>query len=193
MLLLIAGLVIVLSVHSVHIVAGDWRIRMQLRYGKGIWHGVYSVVSMAGFIIVIRGYGLTRINPDFLWQPPVFTRHVAAVLTLIAFIIFASSMVRGNRIKQVVRQPMVLGVMIWALAHIMANGRLGDVVLFGSFLLWAIVDFAWVRRTQQANAGGTEPSVKLGRDLATVVIGVLAWAVFALWLHQWLIGVRPFG
>jgi uncharacterized membrane protein len=193
MLLLIAGLVIVLSVHSVHIVAGDWRIRMQRRFGKGIWHGVYSVLSMAGFLIVIWGYGLTRTNPWFLWHPPVFTRHVAAVLTLVAFIIFASSIVRGNRIKQVVGQPMVLGVMIWAWAHIMANGRLGDVVLFGSFLLWAIVDFAWVRRTQQANAGRTELSVKLGRDLATVVIGVLAWAVFILWLHQWLIGVRPFG
>lgn len=193
MLLLIAGLVIVLSVHSVHIVAGAWRIRMQQRYGKGIWHGVYSVVSTAGFIIVIWGYGLTRLNSVFLWHPPVFTRHVAAVLTLIAFIIFASSMVRGNRIKQVVGQPMVLGVMIWAWAHIMANGRLGDVVLFGSFLLWAIVDFAWVRRTQQANAGRTELSVEIGRDLATVVTGVLAWAVFSLWLHQWLIGVRPFG
>jgi hypothetical protein len=136
---LIAGLVIFFATHSVRIFAEDWRAAGIQRMGERPWKAIYSLVSIAGFVLIVWGYGLARQAPVDLWSPPAWTRHVTALLTLPAFILVAAAYVRGNRIKAAVGHPMVLGVKTWALAHLLSNGRLADVLLFGGFLVWAIL------------------------------------------------------
>jgi uncharacterized membrane protein len=189
---LIAGLVLFLGAHSVRIFADGWRSAQIARAGAGAWKAIYSIVSLAGFAMIIWGYGQTRLAPVDLWFPPAWTRHAAALLTLPAFVLLAAAYVPGTRIKAAVGHPMVAGVKLWAFAHLLSNGRLGDVVLFGAFLAWAIADFIASRRRDRA-AGTRYPAGPVSRDVLAVAIGVVAWAAFAFALHGWLIGVRPFG
>lgn len=189
---LIAGLVLFLGAHSVRIFADGWRSAQIARAGAGAWKAIYSIVSLAGFAMIVWGYGQARLAPVDLWFPPAWTRHAAALLTLPAFVLLAAAYVPGTRIKAAVGHPMVAGVKLWAFAHLLSNGRLGDVVLFGAFLAWAIADFIASRRRDRA-AGTRYPAGPISRDVLAAAIGVVAWAVFAFALHGWLIGVRPFG
>jgi len=192
MTLLIAGLVIFLGAHSVRIFADDWRTARIAAMGPLAWKGLYSVVSLAGFVLLVYGYGLSREAPVELWMPPRWTRHLAALLTLPVFILLAAAYVPGTRIKATLRHPMILGVKTWAIAHLLSNGRLADVVLFGAFLLWAVLDFRAARKRDRQQ-GLAYPAAGITRDAIVVVVGLAAWAAFALYLHGPLIGVRPFG
>ena len=192
MVYLIAGLLIFLGVHSVRIFADGWRTRTLVRVGEGAYKGVYSVLSLLGFGLIIYGFGMARETPFVLWTVPVGMRHAASLLTLVAFVLLAAAYVPRNGIKARIHHPMVLGVKFWALAHLMANGNLPHVLLFGTFLAWGVLDFIASRRRDRATgaqyAPGTFPLTAI-----TVVAGGLAWMAFALHLHGWLIGVRPFG
>ena len=145
-LYLLAGLLLFLGVHSTRVFADDWRTQTRARLGAGAFKGVYSLLSLAGLVLLVWGYGVARQQPVVLWNPPVAMRHVAALLTLFSFVLLAAAYVPGNQIKARLHHPMVLGVKVWALAHLLANGTLADVLLFGSFLVWAIVLFAASRR-----------------------------------------------
>jgi uncharacterized membrane protein len=189
---LILGLVLFLGAHSVRIVADPWRTRMLARLGEGGWKGAYSVLSLLGFALIIWGYGQARLAPVALWAPQLWARHLAGLLTLVAFILLAAAYVPGNGIKARLHHPMVLGVKVWALAHLLANHTLADALLFGGFLLWAVLDFRSARQ-RDAAAGTTYAPGRAARTLVTVAGGTLAWAVFAFWAHAAWIGVRPFG
>jgi uncharacterized membrane protein len=189
---LILGLIIFLGAHSVRIVNEDWRTRTRSRLGPLPWKALYSLVSMIGLGLVVCGFGLARQQPVQLWSPPTGMRHVAALLTLIAFVLLVAAYVPGNGIKARLHHPMVLGVKVWALAHLLSNGNLGHVVLFGSFLVWAILDFSAARRRDRAT-GARYPRGTAGATGITVALGVGTWIAFALWLHGLLMGVRPFG
>ena len=192
MIYLIFGLVIFLGVHSTRMVAGDWRTRTRARVGAGAFKGVYSLASLLGLALIIWGYGVARQQPVLLWSPPAAMRHVAALLTLVTFVLLAAAYVPGNAIKARVHHPMVLGVKVWALAHLLANGTVAHVVLFGSFLAWAVWNYIASRKRDRAE-GTVYPPGRAGATAVTVAAGVVAWAVFALLLHGWLIGVKPFG
>lgn len=192
MTFLVLGLILFLGAHSTRALADGWRSAMIARLGEGTWKGMYSLLSLAGFVLICYGYGLARAEPVVLWVPPVWTRHLAAVLTIPAFILLAAAYVPGNRIKAVVGHPMVAGVKVWALAHLLANGNLADVLLFGSFLIWAVLSFRAARGRDRA-AGTRYPAGLASRTLATIGIGLVAWAAFAFALHGWLIGVKPLG
>ena len=192
MTVLILGLILFLGPHSVRIVAEPWRTQMLQRLGEKPWKGLYSLVSLIGFALIIWGYGLARYDPVVLWQPPVAMRHIASLLTLASFILLTAAYVPGNSIKARLRHPMILGVKLWAFAHLLANGMLADLVLFGAFLLWAVLDYraARERDCEQSISYGQG---KLVPGIVAVVIGTLLWAAFAFWLHRWWIGVAPFG
>jgi uncharacterized membrane protein len=192
MVYLIAGLFIFLGVHSVRIFADSWRTRTLARVGEGAYKGIYSVLSLLGFGLIIYGFGIARETPVVLWTVPVGMRHAASLLTLVAFILLVAAYVPRNGIKARVHHPMVLGVKFWALAHLMANGNLPHVLLFGSFLAWGVLDFIASRRRDRAT-GAQYAAGTLTLTAITVVAGGLAWMAFALHLHGWLIGVRPFG
>jgi uncharacterized membrane protein len=189
---LILGLVLFLGVHSARIVAEGPRQAFIARRGEMAWKGLYTVVSLAGFALLVWGYGLARQQPVVLWATPVWLRHVAALLTLISFVLLAAAYVPGNGIKARVHHPMTVGVKVWAFAHLIANNTLADLLLFGGFLAWSIATFAAARRRDRAN-GVSYAAGSTMRTLVAVIVGVAAWVAFALWLHGPLIGVRPFG
>ena len=190
--MLLLGLVLFLGVHSVRIFADDWRTQVITRRGEGAWKGLYSLLSIAGFALLIWGYGLARQQPVVLWTPPVAMRHMASLLTLIAFILLVAAYVPRNGIKARLHHPMVIGVKVWAFAHLLCNGNLADVVLFGAFLVWAALDFRAARGRDRA-AQTVYPAGTVAATAITVIVGAVAWVGFALWLHGMLIGVRPFG
>lgn len=189
-LVLIFGLILFLGAHSVRIVADDWRAGQIARRGEGAWKGIYSLVSIVGFGLIIWGYGLARTQPVVLWTPQPWARHLAALLMLFAFILLAAAYVPKNGIKSWLHHPMVLAVKVWALAHLLANHTLADLLLFGSFLVWAVLDFRAARRRDRA-AGTVYARGTVAGTLVTVVVGVLLWALFVFWAHAWLFGVSP--
>ncbi|MFA5679087.1 MAG: NnrU family protein [Pseudomonas sp.] len=192
MIALILGLVLFLGVHSVRLFAADWRVAQIERRGLLMWKGLYALVSLVGLVLIIWGYGQARLTPEWLWVSPVWTRHLAALLTIPAFILIAATYVPGTLIKARVGHPMLLGVKFWALAHLIANGTLADVLLFGGFLVWAVMLYIVSRRRDRL-AGIHYPAAGASRDAIAVVVGLVAYVIFALWLHGPLIGVRPFG
>jgi len=192
MAVLLLGLVLFLGVHSTRIVAEGWRTRAMVQMGQGPWKGVYSLVAIAGLALIVWGYGLARQSPVQLWNPPRGMNHLAALLMLPAFVLLAAAYVPRNAIKARLHHPMVLGVKTWALAHLLSNGTLADMLLFGAFLVWAVFSFRAARgRDRAANvqyAAGTAAGT-----VGAVAAGLVLYAVFALWAHRWLIGVAPLG
>lgn len=191
MTLLVLGLVLFLGIHSVRIVADDWRSARIAKSGERTWKLAFTIVSLIGLALIVYGYGEARQATPLLYSPPAWTRHVAALLVLPGFILIAAAYVKGTRLKARVGHPMILGVKVWAFAHLIANGTLADVVLFGSFLAWAVLDYIASRRRDRA-AGTVYPVGPASRDLIALGAGGLAWALFGFWLHGPLIGVRPF-
>ncbi|MBK9244080.1 MAG: NnrU family protein [Burkholderiales bacterium] len=191
MLLLIAGLAIFFGVHSLRIFAEDWRGAQIARLGVGAYKGVYSLLSLLGLALITIGYAQARAAPVTLWDPPLWTRHLSALLVLFAFVLLVAAYVPRSRIRAAVGHPMTIGVKIWAAGHLLANGTLADLLLFGSFLLWAVFDLR-AARARDRRHGRVGVRASLLADVATIVVGVVLWAAFALYLHGWLFGVRPF-
>jgi uncharacterized membrane protein len=190
MTLLIAGLLLFIGVHSTRIVADGWRGAQLARLGERRWKAVVSLLSIAGFVMLVWGYGLARAQPVVLWTPPVWGRHLAAPLVLVALMLLAASQVPGNGIKARVHHPLAIGTLIWAGAHLLANGTLADGLLFGSFLAWAAL--AWrAAHARDRAAGAVYAPGRIGATVATVIAGVGLWALFAAWAHAFLFGVRP--
>lgn len=187
---LILGLIIFVGAHSLRIFADDWRGHMVARLGEMPWKGLNSVVSLIGFVLIVMGYGLARQAPVLLWQPPYWISHLVSLLMLIAFILLIAAYVPGNGIKAKIGHPMVVSVKIWAFSHLLANGSLADLILFGTLLIWAVLSFRAARKRDQRD-GVVRPKGKLMSTLITIVVGAGAWAWFVFHGHAWLIGVRP--
>lgn len=192
MTLLVLGLLIFLGVHSVRMVADGWRSAQIARFGEAAWKGAYSLLSLAGFGLVVWGFALARQQPHYLWSAPPGLRHAGAALTLAAFILIAATYVPRNAIKAWVHHPMLLGVQLWALAHLLAGGNAQRITLFAAFLAWSVLCLLAARKRDR-DARTVYRAGTAGATMATLAIGGAAWALFAFWLHGWLIGVRPFG
>jgi uncharacterized membrane protein len=192
LMILVFGLILFLGVHSVRMVAENWRTQTIGKIGEGAWKGGYSLVSLLGFGLLVWGFSLARETPIVLWMPPMGMRHAASLLTLFAFVLLLAAYIPGNSIKARLHHPMLLSVKMWALAHLLSNGNVAHVLLFGGFLLWAVWCFRACRQRDRA-VKVVYPAGKLPATLITVVAGLAAWAGFAFWGHGYLIGIRPFG
>jgi uncharacterized membrane protein len=190
MALLILGLALFLGVHSVSIFATGWRDAQVAQRGEKAWKGLYSVVSLVGFGLIVYGYGLARQAPTVLYTPPAALRHIALLLMLPVFPLLAASSLPG-RIKTVAKHPTLLAAKLWATAHLLANGNLADVLLFGAFLAWAVADRISVKRRPIRPVPGA--AARPVNDLIAIVAGVGLYVLFLLWGHAWLIGVSPLG
>lgn len=190
MLQLILGLVLFLGIHSTLIFAPSVKSAVVARSGPLAWRGIYSLFALVGLVLIIVGYGASRQAPVMVWVPPVGLSHLALLLTLPAFIFLAAAYVPNNHMKAKMGHPMYIAIKTWALAHLLANGMLADILLFGGFLAWAIAGFV-VRRKQDRKAGTQYPQGTMSGSITTVVVGMAAWAVFAFYLHAVLIGVNP--
>jgi uncharacterized membrane protein len=183
---LVLGLVMFLGIHSISIFAPGWRDAMASRLGTLTWKGLYSVASLVAFILLVHGYGLARQQPVVIYHPPTWTRHLAMLLMLPVFPLLFSAYLPG-RIKAAVKHPMLTATKAWALAHLLANGMLADVLLFGGFLAWAVLDRISVGKRPVREVAGAPP----GRfnDAIAVVGGLLVYGLFVGWAHRHLIGV----
>lgn len=186
MLFLILGLVLFLGIHSVSIVAEEWRDRTMKRMGENAWKGTYSLISLAGFVLIVWGYGEARMDSVLLYSPPAWLRHVGMLVLLPVFPLLVSVYLPG-RIKRGAKHPLLLATKLWAFAHLLMNGMLADLLLFGGFLIWAVADrLSMKRRTQRPLPSLPESKIN---DVIVVVVGIGIYFVFVKWLHAALIGI----
>ena len=206
---LILGLILFLGAHSVRIWADGWRNQTIEAYGEKAFKGVYALVSILGFYLLVVGYGEARLQTVALWNPPIFTKHISMLLMLLSSILLMATYIPRNHFKMRLGHPMVLSVKVWALSHLLANGNLADLVLFGSFLIWAVLNFRSARARDRAlllhlniteDAAG-EPLAetestnqpKLPSTIITLVSGIATWALITFVLHAKVVGVSPMG
>ena len=188
--ILILGLVIFFTVHSVSIINEPWRDRMASKMGEWAWKGVYSLAAIVGFVLIVKGYGLARYDPILLYTPPVWLRHLTTLLLVPVFPLLLAAYFPG-RIQAATKHPMLIATKLWAVAHLLANGMLADVLLFGAFLVWAVADRISMKRRTQRTVPGAPPTRV--NDAIVVIAGLALYVAFVLWLHTWLIGVSPIG
>lgn len=191
MFLLILGLVVFLGAHSVRVLAPGWRARMIGAVGEGPWKGLYSLVAVVGFVLIVWGYGRSRPDAADLYLPPFWMAHITALLMVFAFLSLMIALLPAGRLKPRLRHPMLVAVKIWAFAHLLANGDVASVVLFGAFLAWAIADRISVARRERSGAVTVVAAGPVSNDAIAVVSGLVLYALFVWRLHFWLIGVQP--
>jgi uncharacterized membrane protein len=188
---LLFGLLLFLGIHSVSIVALGARERLAARLGPWPWKALYSVVAIVGFVLILRGYAAARLDPVVLYSPPTWLRHVALLLMLPALPMLFSAYLPG-RIKATLKHPMLAATKLWAVAHLLSNGTLADVVLFGGFLVWAVVDRISMKRRPGTRALPAAPPSRWN-DAIAVVLGLAAYAWLVMGGHLKLFGVSPLG
>lgn len=179
------GLLIFLGIHSMSVVALPLRNRIAARNALA-WKGFYSIASVLGIVLIVVGYGELRTASTILYTTPFWMRYVAAALMLPVFVFFLASLLPG-RIQAALKNPLLVSIKTWALAHLLVNGALADVMLFGSFLLWAVAVRVSLksRETRQYPRAPHSPA----NDAIVLVAGLALYAVTILWLHEWLFGV----
>jgi uncharacterized membrane protein len=199
---LLLGLVLFLGAHSTRIFADGWRTKTLEAWGEKPFKGVIALVSLLGFYGLIVGYAQVRMEPIVIWQPPIATRHISVLLMLFASILLVAAYIPANHFKVRLGHPMVLSVKVWALAHLLANGNLADLLLFGAFLAWSVMNFKSARARDRAKAESQalvlDESVqttlpKTSATLLAVVVGAGLWALITFVLHAKVVGVSPMG
>ncbi|GAB1581216.1 NnrU family protein [Phyllobacterium phragmitis] len=191
MLVLILGLVIFLGIHSVQIVAPQWRRAKMAEWGEGKWKGLYSLAAAVGLVLIVWGFGMARQTAPILYEPPVWMKHITLLLMAFSFIFLAMFEMPAGKLKPKIRHPMLVAIKIWAFAHLLANGDLASLVLFLSFLAWAVWDRISVKRRERAEGAVVIASGPVINDVLTVVVGLVVYALFVWKLHEWLIGIPP--
>lgn len=187
MAILILGLAIFFAVHLAPVARPDLRARGVARLGEIGWKIAYSAASAIGFVLIVQGYGIARETPLFLWFPPAWTTHVNNTLMIAAVGVYLAGPFKGT-VARAIRHPQLTGVKIWTLAHLIANGQLHQVLLFGGFLAWAVASVVLINKRDGARVR-PEPAPR-SRDLAHAGATVAAFLLVAL-VHNWL-GVWPF-
>jgi uncharacterized membrane protein len=184
MTLLIVGIIVFLGLHLLPTVA-DLRARLVSRLGEGGYKAAFSLLSLASLALLIYGFATAPVVQ--LWSPPAWTRWLAIVLMLPAFIFLVAAYVPG-RIRERLKHPFLVAVKTWALAHLLANGDLASVILFGSFLAYAVYDGITLKHRRPTSMVGVEGPERPQNDVIAVVVGTVLYAVFLVWLHPLLIG-----
>jgi uncharacterized membrane protein len=187
---LVIGLVVFLGMHSIAIVSPKLRERVSQRLGEGGWKGLYALISLIGFLLIIYGFGLSRQTPVVLYTPPSWLKHVTFLLMLPVFPLLFAAYLPG-RLKSATKHPMLAAVKFWAFAHLLSNGSLADVLLFGGFLAWAVIDRISLKRRPPAKLRTIAP----GRfnDIISIVLGLAVYVLLIGWAHVRLFGVSPLG
>lgn len=189
MTLLIVGIVLFLGTHMVRVLAPGMRAHMIGRFGEATWKGLYSVLSVVTLAILVWGYATAPVVS--IWFPPTWTAHLATTIMIFAMICLVASLIPAGHIAVKTKHPMVLSVKIWAFAHLLANGDVASMLLFLAFLAWGVILRINLKRRQAAGHVTLRPFVSAKYDALSVAIGLVAWVVITLWLHEIVIGVAP--
>jgi uncharacterized membrane protein len=191
MAVLIVGLIVFLGVHLIRVAAPAWRDGMVARYGAGPFKGLYALASAIGFVLIIWGFSLTWAGAVAVYVPADGMRHVTALFMVFALILAVASVLPAGRIKRTVRHPLLIATILFAVGHLLANGDSAGIVLFGAFLIWAVIDLLFVVR--RPPAGSSAPAVSMAGDIGAVIGGLVLTGLLIGGLHEWLIGVSPLG
>jgi uncharacterized membrane protein len=189
MMMLVCGLIVFLGVHSIGVFAPAWRDASAARFGLGLWRGAYSLLSLLGLLLIVRGYAAARLAPDVLWVAPLPVRHLAAVLLLPVFPALLAAYLPG-RLRALLRHPMLVAVKAWAMAHLIVVGTLAGTVLFGSVLAWAVLDRISLKRRPERPVKMLPESP--WNDTAALLLGLALYAFMVLKGHVLLVGVAPY-
>ena len=185
MYVLIAGLLVFLGVHSTRVFAPGIRDNVIMNRGEGAWKGIYTILSLLGFVLLIYGYGAARLDNVYFYAAPTWFTHILILLMAPVMILLVASQLPVGKIKKAVKNPMLLATKIWALGHMAVNGDLASWLLFGSFLAWAVIVLINTKRR-----GQTFPSeTAIKSDIVSVIVGLAVWAIFIMWAHEWLFGI----
>ncbi len=187
MLYLILGLAIFFAIHTVRMLAPQWRNEKIENMGEGKWKGIYSLVSLIGLVVIIWGYDQARPDAMQLFIPPSWAPHLALLLMAISLVLMMAANLPTGRIKQALKHPFLASVKIWAFAHLVANGDLASAILFGSFLIYSV----WNRISVKRRGGAKPGPGSISNDLIAIVTGLAIWAGLVFWGHEWLFGVNP--
>jgi uncharacterized membrane protein len=190
MTLLVLGLVVFLGLHSTRIISESGRERAIARIGEGPWKGIYSLVSVVGFVLIVWGFARARYDAAQVWTPPAGARHITMLLMLVALILFASFIFKRSHIAVMTHHPMLWSVLLWSAGHLFANGSAADLVLFGAFFVWSAADLVSSYARDRRN-GVVYPEPQLGATAGAVVAGLVVYALLIGGLHLWLFGVSP--
>lgn len=191
MALLVVSIVLFLALHSIRIFAPAWRERTIARMGVNAWRGLYSLLSIASLVLLIYAFGASRADTPILYVPSLPFIHITLTLMLISMILLMASILPAGKIAVWVKHPMVTAVKVWAFAHLLANGELNSVLLFGGFLIWGVLVRISAKRRARAGEKVVRDFVSTQYDIAAVISGVALYAVILLYLHEMLIGVSP--
>jgi uncharacterized membrane protein len=187
MFILIAGLILFLGVHSMRIAAPDWRNAQMKALGEGKWKGAYSLIAAAGLFLIIWGYARAAATAPVFYEPPIWLKHTAAFLMVFAFVAIMVYAFPAGRLKPALKHPMLVSVKIWAVAHLLANGDLASILLFGGFLVWAVADRISVKRR-----GDAVPAAgPVRNDVMAIAAAAVLYLLFIWRLHVWLFGAVP--
>ncbi len=185
--MLILGIVLFIGMHLTRIVTPGLRNSGIAKLGDNGWKILYTVVSIAGIYLMGRGYGVYRMEGSpIVYDPPFWMGHLTILLMALSFIfIVAGNLPMTGHIKAKLKHPMLIGIKTWAVSHLLINGDLASIILFGSLLAWAIITLIAVKKR------GVKPPVATSAkpDMIAVVTGLAIWLVFVMWVHTWLIGV----
>ena len=192
MAMLVLGLIIFLGLHSTRILAEGGREKAIARLGEGPWKGIYSLISVIGFVLIVWGFADARWTAPALWTPFPGARHLTITLMLVAMVLLAAYFFKQSHITAAVHHPMVWSVAVFGVAHLIANGSAADAVLFGAFLVWAAADLVSSYARDRRN-GLVYPEPRWSATSGAIVVGVALWAAIAFWLHYRLFGVAPLG
>ncbi|MCG6857029.1 MAG: NnrU family protein [Salaquimonas sp.] len=185
MMLLIAGLIVFLGIHSIRMVAPAYREAMIARMGENPWKGIYSLISLAGLVLLIWGYARAQPLAPVLYVAPFGLVHLTITLMALSFISLVVSQLKPGRLKPLLKHPMLLAVKIWAFAHLLVNGDLASIILFGAFLAWAV----WNRIAVKRRGAPIPASGPVINDVIAIAAGLVLWGLFIWKVHEWLIGV----
>ena len=190
MAILALGLVIFLGLHSTRIFAEGGRAKAIAWLGDGSWKAIYSLLSIIGFFLIVRGFAQARWNVIELWTPPVWTRHIVILLMLFSAILMGAYIFKKSHFAVAAHHPMVWSVAIWAAGHLLSNGSSADLVLFGAFLVWAVADLRSSYARDRRNAM-TYPAPNWAATIGAVLLGVVMWIALLGGLHLRLFGESP--
>ncbi|MFZ1814711.1 MAG: NnrU family protein [Rhizobiaceae bacterium] len=185
MAILLAGLVIFLGIHSVRMLAPQWRLARIASMGEGRWKGLYTLVSLVGLVLIVWGYSQAQPLAPVLYVTPFWMVHLAALLMIFAFISMMVSNLKPGRLKPMLKHPLLLAVKIWAFAHLLVNGDLASVILFGSFLAYAV----WNRIAVKRRGDPIPAAGPVRNDVIAIISGLVIYALFIWKVHEWVAGV----
>lgn len=194
MLTMVVGLLLFFAIHLVP-TQPELRNGLVERFGTAAYKGIFTAVSLLGLFLIVKGYGKLQVmpgkNPD-LWYPPIGMRHATLALMLPAMILLVAAYV-PSRIRDVVKHPMLAAIKIWALAHLLSNGDLASIVLFGSFLAWAVFDRISVKRRAALGPLGAKSGGPILNDVLVVGAGIALYLLLLHGGHKFAFGVSPLG